>query len=1399
VKANGVIFFADTANHVIRKIAKDGTVSLYAGTPGVAGNTDGTGEVAQFHSPNGLAFDANNNLYVADTGNALIRMIAPQGVVTTVAGTNGEFEAPFGIAIDSTGLIYVSDRVQNTILNVNATNGNVSIYLGTADTAGSNDGQGASATFNGPTGIAFDSSDDLWIADTLNGTIREADTTGTASTVDGLVGQLATVDGDPTTAQFNSPIGLAIDSNDDVYISDQVDNVIRVIDPSTFVVTTVAGSLKWMKTNKNTTTFNGPEGLAFTSKNVLIIADTQNGMIRQMTEKNESVTDVAGAGGATTAGDNANPVLGMVIDSQGNTFYTQGNKIKKLDVNGNSTVFAGGSKGNADGNGAVATFSAPSGIGIDSNDYLYVADTGNNLIRQISPSADVITYAGNLKKAKRDIDANGVLASFLSPVGITVDAGGTVYVSESLGFTIRAIDTSGNVTTLAGSNNNDGWVDGKGNKAEFETPGAMVADSSGNIFVVDAANDVIRKVNPSGKVTTFAGAGLTPGTVDGIGTSAMFEGLSGITIDGLDNLYVTQTTGAIRKITPARVVTTLMVDSQQLSASSIDGDADVGRLGTPTAITVDYNGNLIFADANLTSIREYTSLASLVSPHLGGTPVISVPIPSPAPSSAVPINYGSIKTLGGFTGYVDGAAADARFNQPTGVAYDSLGNLFIVDSGNQVIRKMDTSGNVTLFAGSPGNPGYADGQGSAAQFTGPYAIAFNSAGNMFVTDTGNDLIRMITPGGLVSTYAGDGAETSTDGNGINAEFDDPRGITIDGNDNIYVSDEGSNLIRLINTNGDVSTLAGNGTGSSDGQGVNASFSQPMGIFSIASSLLVADLTNNELRYIDSNANVTTFVDPNSYLDNPIAVTADQNGNTFVLNQEGSTIEMIDSNGNSSILAGISRTFGSTDGNASTALFFGSMGITTDPSGNVIVADTDNNTIRKITPAGMTTTIAGRAPATYPTPAPLIPGAKKETQVRVTADVNGTGDRAILGQVMGMATDSNGNIFMTTSFDTIRKITPSGVVTTFAGSGLDGDTDGTGTAAAFSDPIGIAIDSANNLYVADSGNSAIRKITPSGVVTTLGAGLNARIKATPNQNGPVQTYDFSNPTGIAVTSSGVIYVSDNGTNTVDFIATDGTETVFAGDGTSNFADGNGVSAEFNNPYSIIFDGSGNLIVVDAGNNAIRQINSNGEVTTIAGKNSPWDGADGYDYTTFTPIGITMDAHGDFEIATIGNGGPTYLVQTYVDNDRFTSGSLGGIQKIDPSGVLTPVAGVPVAQLNAPLPPNLISKVLDNNGLYTGQSSTDGDLPLAQSIPTSIATDRAGNVIMGSAITGFENFYVLRNAKYLDSGLLDTRSPVLTDLTDAVRTPVLTAEDTDLPLYNELGIGELGSIRVLLRAP
>jgi sugar lactone lactonase YvrE len=653
-------------------------------------------------------------------------------VATVAGGFNGNgglansaaFAAPGAVAVDNQGRVYIGENLSCQIRRINAT-GVISKFAGKNVCGFSGDGGPASAaTFTEVTAMAFDNHKNLIVADSINLRIRKIDSNGIVTTVagNGTFGH-AGDGGQATQASLGEVNGVTAGPHNGVYFSDSM-NVVRMID-STGVIHAVSGTGTAGFSGDNgpasAAQLSSPQGLAIDAQGNLYIADENNNRVRKVAP-NGTITTFAGngmnnntgSGGPATSAALGNP-LGLVL--RGNTLYisTFWNLIWALDLNTQvinivagdpSSVFNRGGF-NGDGNTALTTlFFQPEGIAFDAAGNLFVADQGNNRVRKINLSQTVSTVAGGFLGDGGQAKDASLNTGF--NVHIAFDAGGNLYVADTRNNRVRKINPSGVITTFAGTGltgySGDG---GPAASAAVSQPNSVTVDNQGNVFIADTGNNVIRKVDTAGTISTFA----TPGPFGFLSTVT-----AGLTTDTAGNLYTTDGLSVVWKIDPSGNET-IFAGMQFQTGYNGDGiPATQANLNFPSGLAFDQSGNMYISEWLGNRIRK-VDLNGIIS-TIAGTGAF------------------------GFSGD-GGPATSAALSLPFDVAVDPSGNIFIADFGNARLREIDGSGTIQTMAGT-GAFGF-NGNHMLANSTNvvPTGLAIKSNGTVFFTDENKYLVRKL--------------------------------------------------------------------------------------------------------------------------------------------------------------------------------------------------------------------------------------------------------------------------------------------------------------------------------------------------------------------------------------------------------------------------------------------------------------------------------------------------------------------------------------------------------------------------------------------------------------------------------------------------------------------------------
>ena len=674
--------------------------------------------------------------------------------------------------------------------------------------------------------------------------------------------------------------------------------------------------------------------------------------------------------------------------------------------------------------------------------------------------------------------------------------------------TTQAIPLTGGdwkIDTFAGGGFGDG---GPAVHAALAGPIGVAVDSSGNLFIADSDNHRIRRVDPSGTITTIAGTGEAGLSGDyGPAVRAPLYFPRGLAVDGAGNLYIADSfNNRIRRVDPSGTITS-PGGTGEAGFSGDNGPAVAAQLHRPQGVAVDATGNLYVADYLNHRVRRVD------------------------PSGTITTVAGTGRA--GFSGD-NGPAVHAQLYYPKSVAADAAGNLYIADTTNSRIRRIDSSGTITTIAGT-GQSGFEGDNGPAIEprLAFPEGLALDAAGNLYIADTYNNRIRRVDPSGTITTVAGSGERgfRGDHGPAIAALLNRPGGVAVDALGNLYIADTGNNRIRWVNSSGFIATIAGTNSSGDNGPAVEA---------------------------------VMNF---------PSDVAVGRKGNLYIAGGISHTIRRVDTAGTITTLAGSGESGFSGDGGpAVEAQLDFPKGVALGTAGNLYIADTNNNRIRRVDPSGTITTIAGTGQSGF-------------------EGDNGPAIEARLASPEGLALDAAGNLYVAdVSNHRIRRIDLSGTITTIAGTGgsrFSGD-GGPAVAAQLSDPTGVAADSAGNLYIADSSNARIRRIDPSGTITTIagsgGYGFTGN-------GGPAVEARLWFPQGVALDAAGNLYFADTLNHTIRRVDLSGTIDSIAGVGTffwRGFSGDGGpaAAARLDHPRRVAVDGAGNLYIADWGNHRIR---------------------------------------------------------------------------------------------------------------------------------------------------------------------------------------------------------------------
>ena len=902
---NGNLYIAEPAQNQVARIDSSGAITIVAvtGAPGFAGDGD-LATSAELNNPSAVTVDGLGDVYIADARNDRVRRIdATTGRITTVAGgglftlgdsgpaTQALLRTPTGVAVDGLGNLYIADSGDARVRRVDAITFTITTIAGNGSAGTSGDGGSATEAQLVPRDVTADVVGDLYIVDTNHNDVRYVDAvTGIITTFAGDGGTIDDGDGGPATmASLDAPSHVAFDAAGNVYIADPGGNTIRRVTAG--IITTVAGTGSSGFSGDDgpaiAAVLSDPDGVAVDGRGDLYIADSFNNRIRRVDATTQIIATVAGegsfqgfAGGAATCAQLAAP-SGIAVDADGNVYIVDTNNdvVWVVSADGVIEPFAGTGVAGYNGDGIPATSAQlqfPSGVAVDAGGNVYIADTVNQRIRRVDPTTKLITtVAGNGTIGLAVDGALAVDTSLENPTAVAVDRAGALYIIHVSDSQIERVDAAGIITLFAGNGQGYGGDGSAATNAGLGDARSLAPDGSGNLYITDDEDQVIRRVDGNGIISTFAGPSSDSPT-----HVATLSGPVGVALDAGGDLYFSEAgSGRIRRMDTAGNISNVAGTAVREPIIGFFDDGDGGPavdagLDTPGDIALDGAGNVFVIDP--TRVRrisaasgEITTFAGPMDPP-GMGPLAQAHLADPralalAPASAL----GSAFTLvaGGNTGTVQAifpssldvvagrypqqtaAAAFARFRDQgfgavAGVAYDAADNVILLteaatgsDAGNQILAvtvtdPSDASGwTIAAFANGSGSVASDAGPAAPAPYRDPTGLFFDAGARvLYVADTGNHTIRAIElSSGLgaatVTTLAGTPDMRGFFGDGgpaTSALLFEPQAITRCRNGDVFVADTGNNRVRRIATTGIISTVLGDGSVSSSGEGKPAS-------------------------------------------------------------------------------------------------------------------------------------------------------------------------------------------------------------------------------------------------------------------------------------------------------------------------------------------------------------------------------------------------------------------------------------------------------------------------------------------------------------------------------------------------------------------------------------------------
>ena len=527
---------------------------------------------------------------------------------------------------------------------------------------------------------------------------------------------------------------------------------------------------------------------------------------------------------------------------------------------------------------------------------------------------------------------------------VAVDGSGNLYIADPLSDVVEKVTPGGTLSIIAGTGHFGRPTAGPATSSNLNHPDAVAVDSSGNVYIADTNNDLVEKVTPGGTLTIFAGNGLIGTPTPGPATSSDLSSPGDVAVDTSGNVYIADTNNSeVEKVTPGGTLS--VIAGTGTSGAPTPGPATSSKLFKPLGIAVDSSGNVYIADTDNNEVEEVTSGGTLSI--IAGTGASGAPTPGPATSS--------------------------KLFDPSGVAVDSSGNVYIADRGNQRTEQVTSGGTLSVIAGTGAVGAPTAGTATSSKLFDPSGVAVDSSGNVYVADETAGVVGKVSSGtmSIVAGLVDFGPPTA--GAATSSELAAPGGVAVDSSGNFYIADTDNNVVVKVTAGGTLSVIAGTGTSGAPtpGPATSSNLASPSGVAVDSSgNLYIADTNNNEIEKVTPGGTLSVIAGTgatgaptpgpatSSKLDKPAAVAVDGSGNVYIADNDNNEIEKVTPGGTLSIIAGTGTESTPTPGPATSSDLDNPLGIAVDSSGNVYIADTDNNVVEKVTPGGTLSIIAG---------------------------------------------------------------------------------------------------------------------------------------------------------------------------------------------------------------------------------------------------------------------------------------------------------------------------------------------------------------------------------------------------------------------------------------------------------